>query len=193
MLYLILEHSIKSLQAGLYVYMNMPKHTNSIFPICATLYCSMASSALNSKGRECVCDVSCGGSSSTNQRSNPRPRKSSTKRHCGVTMAFKDYGETEGWVGRVAFFKNTNDLCTQNEMKLKMKPSFFLAVDELIFINSFFLPDMCFYMNMSVWLYMSNCFCKVCRRNCWLWSVNIWGDRSDQWKVLVAKLRKLIG
>ncbi|TNN52151.1 hypothetical protein EYF80_037633 [Liparis tanakae] len=57
--------------------------------------CQMASSALNSKGREFDCDASWGASSSTNHCSNPKPRKSNTNRECGVTMAFKDCGEPE--------------------------------------------------------------------------------------------------
>ena len=71
-------------------------HRHTVSVVCLTLCCSMASSALNSKGRECVCDASWGARSSTNQRSNPSPRKSNTNRDCGVTMAFKDCGETEG-------------------------------------------------------------------------------------------------
>lgn len=50
----------------------------------------MASSALNSKGRECVCDASWGASSRTSHRSSPRPRKSNSKRDCGVKMALRD-------------------------------------------------------------------------------------------------------
>lgn len=56
-----------------------------------TLCCSMASRALNSKGRECDCEASCGASSRTNQRSKLSPRKSNTSKDSGVTMAFKDW------------------------------------------------------------------------------------------------------
>lgn len=64
-----------------------------------TLCCSMASRALNSKGKEWVCDedASCGAKSRTNQRSRLSPRKSSTSKELRVTMAFKDYGEQ--WQG----------------------------------------------------------------------------------------------
>lgn len=56
-----------------------------------TLCCSMASRALNSNGRDCACDASCGASSRTNQRSKLSPRKSNTSKDSGVTMAFKDW------------------------------------------------------------------------------------------------------
>lgn len=54
-----------------------------------TLCCSMASRALNSKGKECVCDASWEARSSTSQRSKPRPRKSNTSSDWGVTIAFR--------------------------------------------------------------------------------------------------------
>lgn len=54
-----------------------------------TLYCSMASRALNSKGKECVCDASWEARSNTSQRSKPRPRKSNTSRDWGVAIAFR--------------------------------------------------------------------------------------------------------
>lgn len=62
-----------------------------------TFCCSMASRALNSKGREWACDdaASWGAKSRTNQRSRLSPRKSKTSKEFGVTMAFKDYGEKE--------------------------------------------------------------------------------------------------
>lgn len=62
-----------------------------------TLCCNMASRALNSKGREWVCDdaASCGAKSKTNQRSRLSPRKSNTSKEFRVTMAFKDYEEKQ--------------------------------------------------------------------------------------------------
>lgn len=64
--------------------------------ICITLCCRMASRALNSKGRDCVCDASWGARSRTNQRSRPRPRKSNTNRDWGVTIAFKAWKKRRG-------------------------------------------------------------------------------------------------
>lgn len=62
-----------------------------------TLCCSMASRALNSKGRELVCDdvASCGAKSKTNHRSRLSPRKSNTSKEFRVMMAFKDYWGTQ--------------------------------------------------------------------------------------------------
>lgn len=54
-----------------------------------TLCCSIASKALNSKGKDCVWDASWEARSSTSQCSIPRPRKSNTSRDWGVTIAFR--------------------------------------------------------------------------------------------------------
>lgn len=83
-----------------YLDQSTPSHVRKIVPLnldqkyrqcftSLTLCCSMASRALNSKGKECVCDASWEARSSTSQRSKPRPRKSNTSRDWGVTIAFR--------------------------------------------------------------------------------------------------------
>lgn len=71
------------------------------------LCCSMASRALNSKGRECVCDASWEARSSTSQRSRPRPRKSNTSSDWGVTIAFKVWNTTHLWDVSMVLWKPT--------------------------------------------------------------------------------------
>lgn len=160
--------------------------------------CRRASSALNSKGSECDCDASWGASSSTNQRSNPKPRKSNTNRDCGVTMAFKDCGETEGRGGGGQPLWKTlkrvlwSLISDANTLRTSSFKTFKIEMSEM-FCSNWWMAFYKFYLHWH-FLLMWMCLCSVCAHtaacaelqlddcspNSGLWSLNICGERPEK-------------